>query len=48
MGKGITLGPGKPVQQWLNAYQDGDVNRYKELQDWKNGDLGWVKSAPKA
>lgn len=48
MTRGIRLGPGNPVEQWLNAYIDGDVNRHKELNDWRQGPYGWVVDAPKA
>lgn len=46
--KGPRLGPGPfPVREWLTAYSHGDVNRHKNLDDWRKGDDGWIKPAPK-
>lgn len=47
MARGVRLGPDNPVEQWLNAYHHGDVNQLAELNDWRNGDYGWVRGAPK-
>ncbi|POS71559.1 hypothetical protein DHEL01_v210051 [Diaporthe helianthi] len=47
--KGPRLGPGPyPVREWLTAYSHGDVNRHEELDQWRQGDDGWIKAAPKA
>lgn len=46
--KGPRLGPGPfPVREWLTAYSHGDINRHQELDDWRKGDDGWIKPAPK-
>ncbi|KUI69788.1 hypothetical protein VM1G_05072 [Cytospora mali] len=42
------LGSDSPVKQWLHQYQDGDVNRYEKLVEYKQGPYGWVQSAPQA
>lgn len=47
--KGPRLGPGPfPVREWLTAYAHGDVNRHKELDEWRWGHNGWMHNAPKA
>ncbi|ROW08281.1 hypothetical protein VMCG_03177 [Cytospora schulzeri] len=48
MARGIRLGPGNPVEQWLHAYHNGDVNQHKELDAWRKGPYGWIERAPKA
>lgn len=40
------IGPGNVIEKWLNAYGEGDVNRLEDLEKWRNGDYGWVQSAP--
>lgn len=42
------FGPGNLIEKWLNAYGEGDVNRINELNEWRNGDYGWIQTAPKA
>lgn len=47
MARGIRLGPGNPVEQWLHAYHNGDVNQHAELDAWRKGEHGWVIGAPR-
>lgn len=48
MAPGFRLGPGQPVEQWLHAYRNGDVNNYKALDEWRRGDRGWIQGNHKA
>lgn len=42
------FGPGNLIEKWLHAYGEGDVNRINDLNEWRNGDYGWIQTAPKA
>ncbi|CAN8098352.1 unnamed protein product [Discula destructiva] len=42
------FGPGNLIEKWLNAYDEGDVNRLDDLDEWRKGPFGWLQTAPKA